>query len=162
MPAVGYFMRIDLRRAAWVAGVCAVLLIHAPAKGAHPALDAVIDSVLRNGRNGQLPPHLSLVLGIGAGDAPLDVKQAVIRTGPEVRVFNVCVANHKDIVILRTNEEQRTTRAYLFSTAGKLRKAVSFVAAGPPQLTPAPEAKAALADELTFWTELNLQPAFGH
>lgn len=146
-------MRTEVKKWAWLAGVCAMLL-NLPAQSARPGLEDLIDSVLRGGRDGQLPPHLSLVLGIGSGDAPLLVKQAVLRDGPEVRVFNVCVANHKDIVILRTNELQQGTKAYLLSTTGKLRRAVSFRAGEQPLQTPRVEADTAAAAEVTFWAGL--------
>jgi hypothetical protein len=140
-----------LNRLAWIAGALATLLSF-QALGAHPGFDEVVASVLRNGRDGQIPPHLSLVLGIGTGDAPLSAKQAVLREGPEVRVFNVSVANSKDIVILRTNEQEQTTKAYLLSATGKLRKSVFFHAGGPTQEIPSKEAIAAAADEIKYWT----------
>lgn len=153
-------MRTNSRKLARLFGLCAVLVVLA-AHSARPKLGDVIDSVLRNGRNGQLPPHLSLVLGIGSGEAPLEVKQAVLRNGSEVRVFKVCVANHENIVILRVNELQGNTKAYLVSTSGKLRKAVSFRAGEQPQQTPAAEADAASAEEIKFWTGLRQHATLG-
>ena len=138
------------------------MLLNPSAHSARPGLENLIDSVLRSGRDGQLPPHLSLVLGIGSGDAPLPVKQAVLRDGPEVRVFNVCVANHQDIVLLRTNELQQSTTAYLLSTAGKLRRAVSFRAGEQPLQTPVAKADAASAEEVKFWTDLGQRSPPGH
>ena len=145
-------MRIPVK-SAWAIGAFA-LLFNLSAQGTRPGLDDLIDSVLRNGRDGHLPPHLSLVLGLGTGDAPLEVKQAVLREGPEVRVFNVCVADHKNIVMLRTNEQKKITKAYLISTTGDLRKAVSYEAGEQPHLTPKEAASAAAADEIKFWTTL--------
>jgi hypothetical protein len=135
----------------WIAGALAALL-SLPALGAHPGFDEVVGSVLRNGHDGQIPPHLSLVLGIGTGDAPLSVKQAVLREGPEVRVFSVSVVDPKDIVILHTNEQEGTTKAYLLSAIGKLRMSVFFHAGGPTQQIPSKEAIAAAADEIKYWT----------
>jgi hypothetical protein len=153
------FVRTHVK-GAWIIGAFA-LLANVGAQGAGPALDGLIDSVLRSGRDGELPPHLSLVLGLASGDAPLAVKQAVLRDGSDVRVFNVCVANHKDIVILRTNEQERNTKAYLVSAKGNLRKAVSFEAGGQPQPIPAAQARAATAAEIQFWVGLGqrLAPA---
>jgi hypothetical protein len=128
-----------------------VVLANPPAHAAPTGLGNLADTVLQKGLDAQLPPHLSLVLGIGTGDA-LAVKQAVLREGVEVRVFNVCVANPEDIVILRTNEQKRTTRAFLVSRGGKLRKAVTYEGGGPPRETPPAQAAAALAAELQFWT----------
>jgi hypothetical protein len=147
-------------RSAWVIGTLA-MLFNVSAHGTGPGLDDLIASVLRNGRDGQLPPHLSLVLGLGSGDAPLEVKQAVLREGSEVRVFNVSVADHKNIVILRTNEQKHSTKAYLVTTNGKLRKAVSYEAGGEPHMTQKAAAGGAAADEIKFWTTLNQPRAPG-
>ena len=142
-----------MKQLSWIVAALAALL-SLQALGAHPGFNEVAGSVLHNGLDGQLPPHLSLVLGIGSGEAPLKVKQAVLREGPEVRVFNVSVVNPKDIVILRTNELQQTTKAYLLSTTGKLRMAVAFRAGEPTQQIPSADAKAAAADEVQFWSNL--------
>lgn len=138
------------------------MLLNLSAHSARPGLEDLINTVLRSGRDGQLPPHLSLVLGIGFGDAPLPVKQAVLRDGPEARVFNVCVANHQDIVILRTNGLQQGTKAFLLSTTGKLLRAVSFRAGEQPMQTTVAEAHAASAEEVKFWTGLGQRSPPGH
>jgi len=148
-------LRIDIRK-------LSLLVVMLAGLSAHPAgsrLGVLIDSVLHQGLNAQLPPHLALVLGIGTGVEPLAVKQAVLRDWPEVRVFNVSAPNHKDIVILRTNEKERTTMAYLVSTTGKLRKAVFFHAEEQARQIPAAEANAALRDEIKFWMGLGQPPA---
>ena len=161
IPSRQSYMRIETRQSGWIAGTLAVLL-SLPALGARPGLDAVAQSVLHNGRDGQLPPHLSLVLGIAKGDAPLIVKQAVLRDGPKVRVFSVSVVDPNDIVILRTNEQERTTKAYLFSATGKLRLAVSYHAGEATQQIPTAVAIAESADEIKYWTRLgNKEMAVG-
>jgi len=138
--------------------VALAVLACAPAAGAGVGLGGLVDAVLQKGLDGQLPPHLSLVLGIGKGNS-VAVKQAVLREGFRVRVFNVSVANHKDIVILHTNEQTRTTEAYLVSSAGKLRTAVSYEAGGQPQVMPPNQARAAVAAEIKFWTHLGRRGA---
>jgi hypothetical protein len=151
-------LRIDFGKLGPFIGVL-IVLTSIPAAGALPRFAELIESVLQKGPEAQLPPHLSLALGIGTGDAPLAVKQAVLRDGPEVRVFEVRMANHKDIVILRTNEQEQTTRAYLVSATGKLRKAVFYKAGAEPQQIPPAEAHAALANEIKFWTDFSRRPA---
>ncbi|MDE1897921.1 MAG: hypothetical protein KGH73_02490, partial [Xanthomonadaceae bacterium] len=108
------------------------------------------DMVRERGRDGALPPHLALALGVGRGEA-VPVKQAVLRHGPEVRVFNVCVGDPDELVILRTNEMRRTTHAYLLGRDGKLRKTVYFRAGGQPSTVPSTAARGAFAAELRFW-----------
>jgi hypothetical protein len=73
------------------------------------SIAALAELVERRGLDAELPPNLSRVLGIGSG-RPVAVKQAVMRHGSEVRVFNVSVATPADLVILRTDEERGTTR----------------------------------------------------
>jgi hypothetical protein len=146
------FVLIETRQWGWIAGTLAALL-SLQALGANPGFDAIAQSVLHNGRDGQLPPNLSQVLGIGKG-APLVVKQAVVRDGAKVRVFNVSVVNPKDIVILRTNEQEGTTKAYLLSATGKLRLAVSYHAGDAPRQIPTAGAVAESADEVKYWTTL--------
>jgi hypothetical protein len=141
---------MGIKRTAWILGVFA-MTVSLSAQVARTGLNDLIESVLRNGKDGQLPPHLSLVLGLGTGDAPLGVKQAVLREGHEVRVFNVSIANHQDIIILRTDEQDGNTQAYLISASGKLRKAVSYHVGAQTRRTPTSEARAASAEEIKFW-----------
>lgn len=146
-------MRIETRLWGWIGGTLAALL-SLQALADVPGFDAVARSVLQNGRDGQLPPHLSLVLGIGKGDAPLIVKEAVVRDGAKVRIFSVSVVNPKDIVTLLTDEQERTTKAYLLSATGKLRMAVYYRAGEPTQKIPTAAAIAESADEIRIWTSL--------
>jgi hypothetical protein len=158
-------VRIDIRKAGWLFGILAISA-HLSAQGDdHPvrgsgaaALAEIIDTVAHDGRDGQLPPHLSLVLGLGDGSSPLHVKQAVLRDGSGVRVFNVSSAERKDVVILHTDEKRQTTKAYLLSRGGDLRDAVSYRAGGQPQRMPASEANAGAAAEIKFWTQLRPAP----
>jgi hypothetical protein len=156
----GAFVRISIGKVVFLASLFAMPAAPAVADSGAEFRD-VVESVLQNGLAGELPPHLSLVLGAGSGEMPLKVKQAVLRTGTDVRVFSVCVINQKDIVILRTNEQARTTKAYLFSPNGKLRNAVFYQAGGVPRSTPAAQASAESAAEIKFWTGLRRPHAPG-
>lgn len=144
-------MRVRARKIEWLIAV-SILLVNPPAQGASRALDDLVAAVLRNGPDGRLPPHLSLVLGIGTGATPVAVKQAVLRERSEMRVFNVCVANHDDIVILRTDESEHNTKAFLLSRSGKLRSAVYYHAGEQPRRIPVTQAGAGAAAEVKFWT----------
>ena len=144
-------MRIAITRMTWAVTVLAVLA-NLPALAASSAFGNLADMVLHKGVDAQLPPHLSLVLGIGTGDA-IAVKQAVLREGAEVRTFNVSAANPGDIVLVRTNERDRTTTAFLVSKGAKLRKAIAFRYGEPPHLTPTAQATAAFAAEMQYWSD---------
>ena len=137
----------------------------APAVSPAPALSAIgslTQLALRVGSDGTLPPHLVSVLGVGAHGAGLPVRQLVLREGQEVRVYNVSVANHSDLVILRHDEAAHTTAAYRFSPKGKLRMAVSYADGGDSREMPASEAQARFAGEINYWSAASQRATAPH
>jgi hypothetical protein len=122
------------------------------AHGASGSLTGLVGAVLRNGPSSQLPAHLSVVLGISRTEQETPVKQAVIRDGQTVHTFNVCAASPADVVIMSYNEQSRSTKAYLVSAAGKLRKAVSYQAGAAPTDRSLTDARGDFANEIKFWT----------
>lgn len=129
--------------------VTATLRVHA----AGGALAGLIDAVIAHGPESRVPAHLSVVLGISQVDRETAVKQAVIRDGQTVHTFNVCVAKHDDVVLMNVDEQDHSTKAYLVSAAGVLRKAVSYRAGAAAVERSAAEARRDLASEIKFWTE---------
>jgi hypothetical protein len=129
------------------------------AQGATRSLERLIDSVVRDGPDSQLPAHLSVILGVSGVEQKTAVKQAVIRDGYTVRTFNVCTANHGDVVMLTYNEQSRSTKAYLVSAAGALRKAVYYQAGAAANERSLADARGDFAKEIDFWTDLGRQPA---
>jgi len=124
------------------------------ALGASGSLAGLVEAVLRNGPSSRLPAHLSVVLGISPIEQETAVKQAVVHDGQTVRTFNVCAANAADIVIMSYNEQSRSTKAYLVSPGGKLRKAVSYQAGAPANERSLADARHDLAVEIKFWTDV--------
>jgi hypothetical protein len=122
------------------------------AHGAAGPLAGLIDAVLAKGPESRLPAHLSVVLGVSRAERETAVKQAVIRDGQTVHTFNVCTANHGDVVMMSVNEQDHTTKAYLISAAGVLRKAVSYQAGAPANQRSLTEARGDFADEIKLWT----------
>jgi hypothetical protein len=122
------------------------------AHGATRSLQGLIDAVVRNGPDSQLPPHLSVVLGVSPVERATAVKQAVIRNGRTVRTFNVCAANHGDVVMLTHDEDSQSTKAYLTSATGKLRKAVYYQAGAAANERSLLDARGDYAAELARWT----------
>src|SRR3979490_2883002 len=88
---------------AWLIVAIAMAAI-LPAQGATRSLEEFIEAVIRNGHEGMLPAHLSVVLGVSQIERQTAVKQAVIRNPSMVRTFNVCTGNHDDVVILSYDE----------------------------------------------------------
>lgn len=116
-------------------------------------LAPVIDAVVKKGPSNQLPAHLSTVLGITQTEQPVPVKQAVMREAETVRTFNVCTANHADVVLAVYNEQSRSFKAYLIDAAGILRKAVAYQAGEAPSVRTLSEARRDFVQEVAFWTK---------
>jgi hypothetical protein len=125
-------------------------------------LKPLIDAVIRNGPDSQLPAHLSVVIGVSQVEQTTAVKQAVVRDGATVRTFNVCVANQDDVVIIIYNEQSRWSKAYLSSATGTLRKAVSFRAGEPATVRTLPAARDDFAKELNFWVDFGKSQSAPH
>jgi hypothetical protein len=143
--------RVNTRKHVWLA-VIAVMAAIVGAHGATRSLQGLIDAVVRNGPDSQLPAHLSVVLGVGRIERTTAVKQAVIRDGNIVRTFNVCAADHGNLVMLTHDEQSQSTKAYLTSAAGTLRKAVSYQAGGAAIERSLADARGDFAAELAVWT----------
>lgn len=142
---------------AWLV-VGAVLPVIFTAHGSPRSLSALVDAVVRSGPVNELPAHLSVVLGINRIEQPTAVKQAVMRDGVVVRTFNVCSANH-DVVMITYNEQSHSSKAYLTSITGELRKAVAFQAGAPAIDRSLAAARGDFAKEIQFWTNLEHRPA---
>jgi hypothetical protein len=129
-----------------------------PAHSAVHSLEALVEAVVRHGPDSNLPAHLSVILGVSAVERQTAVKQAVMRSGAMVRTFNVCTAHHDDVVIMTYDEQNHSTKAYLTSPAGKLRKAVSYQSGAAANERSLADARVDFRNELTFWTDLDHRP----
>jgi len=138
--------------------VVVAMTVMLSAHGAAASLAGLVDAVVRNGRASRLPAHLSVVLGISRIEQETAVKQAVIRDGQMVHTFNVCADKHDDVVLMHVNEQNHSTKAYLVSAAGVLRKAVSYQAGAPAIERSLEEAHGDFANEIKFWTEAGRRP----
>jgi hypothetical protein len=149
---------IGMYKDRWFAGTFLLLAMFS-AQAAAPrtsgSFDELVETTVRRGPDGQLPPRLSVLLGLSALEQSISVKQAVIRGGSAVHVFNVCAANHDDLVILTHDDQDQSTKAYLVSTGGQLRKAVFFRAGEPAQVRSLSEARGDFAVEHKFWTNFS-------
>jgi hypothetical protein len=140
------------KRVLTVAAVVAMAAILS-AHGATHSLKSLIDAVVKDGLEAQLPAHLSMVLGVAAVEQKTAVKQAVIRDGQTVRTFNVCAPNRGDVVMFTYDERSRGAKAYLVSAAGELRKAVSYQPGEPANERTLADARSDFSGELKFWSE---------
>jgi hypothetical protein len=122
-------------------------------------LGELIDAVIRKGPASQLPARMSVILGLSEVEQPTAVKQAVVRDGNTVRTFNVSTANHNDVVMITYNEQSHSSKVYLLSSKGELRKALLFQAGAPALDRPLPEARGDFATEMKFWMGVEHPPA---
>jgi hypothetical protein len=138
----------------WLVAMAAMLVVES-AQCATRSLDALVDAVIRKGPDNQMPAHLSVILGVSALEQTTPVKQAVMRDGHTVRTFNVCTANHSDLVMMTYNEQNHSSKAYLVSPAGLLRKAVYYQAGDPANERSLADARPDFLIELRFWMNLS-------
>ena len=134
------------------AGICGLVLL--PVALANVSwLPAYTARVQAQGKSASLPPHLSMVLGLGDGTQELAVRQAEKRSGQEVRTFNVAQPQkHAVVVLMDYNEVTRSMRAFLLKSGGGLDKAVTYEAGAQPQPIPDAPARKALREELNVWS----------
>jgi len=131
-----------------IAGMAVIAGLHAAADWAQTLSQQALDS----GFLSRLPPTVSVALGFAKGEEGAEVRQLLSKDGQKVRTFNVCTANHADIVIFDVNAHTGATVAYLLTADGQLRKAVSYQAGHEARELPAAEAKAGLSREQHFWS----------
>jgi hypothetical protein len=153
-------LRADMGSQARLFAALAMAMILSAHAATQP-LRALVDAVVRKGADGELPAHLSAILGVNGAEPRTAVKQAVVRDGAIVRTFNVCTANRDNLVILTYNEHSQTTQAYLVSAAGTLRKAVYYQAGGDAHERSPADARGDFAAEIKFWTDFSTQSQFG-
>jgi protein TonB len=115
-------------------------------------LRALTDRTLSHGSDAQLPPHLSVVLGLEAHEQSTAVRQIATRVEHEVRAFNVPSSDHQQLVIFTVDEQTQAVTDYLLSPSGELRKAVSYTAGGPPLVLPTDVARSGFYRELQYWS----------
>ena len=140
-------------RTRYLLAVCGAVLLMQSALSDSAWLGAYTERVLKDGMPASLPPHLSLVLGLADGEKSLAVRQAALHVGSELRTFNVAnVEKRHPVVLVKHDEATQLTRAILLRPGGQLDKAVSYKTGAVPQSLPDTEARAALREELEFWT----------
>lgn len=135
------------------AALALAALLSLPAVAATSWVDRLTSEALATGADAQLPPHLSVVLGIAAREQNTPVRQLVARVDQEVHTFNVCAADHRDLVIVTTDEKTHATTAYLVSARGRLRKTVTYSPEHPTELLSAEQAQAGFARERRYWSD---------
>jgi hypothetical protein len=110
---------------AWLIVAVAMAAI-LPARSATRSLEPLVQAVIRNGIEGMLPAHLSVVLGV---------------------------------VILTCDELSHSTKVYLTSGTGKLRKAIYYQPGAAANERSLADAGSDFASEITFWASYVQKPA---
>ena len=101
------------------------------AKNAEKPFASLAERILHGeGRDSHLPPNISHELGLTSKLGAVSVKQIAFPLNQkEVIGFNVCLQNHRDIVIFWVSDTAWTY--YLTSPEGVLRKTVHFEKSSP-------------------------------
>jgi hypothetical protein len=113
---------------------------------------------VQSGQHANLPPHLSLLLGISHTEASVAVHQLGFKNGQAIKTLNVCADEHNNVVLMSAGADQRIA-AYLMSPQGTLRKAFVYRVGGDTRELRLAEAQAGFAQERELWIER--APALG-
>lgn len=139
--------------------VLALGLLAAPLTDGHAApaapspLIPFAQLVLEQGRDAQLPPHLSKMLALNDGSGPTPVRQVAIRVGTVVHDFNVVASDHRQRVLFTNDELSKLTKAYALRPDGTLRLALQYRSGGVSEpIAPAAAAKG-FQTEVRFWSD---------
>ena len=136
-----------------------VIVLTVPVYGEAAWIKGFTDRVLHQGHDAMLPPHLSLVLGLGTGESSVAVKQLGTRSPEEIRTFNVRMTDGKAVVvIMRFDQKSQVTHAFLLGSGDKLQKAVTYVTGTQPVLLSATKARSAFQQELQYWSGQSSAP----
>ena len=137
--------------------VCVMLTV--PVWGEVAWISGFTDRVLHQGHEALLPPHLALVLGLGAGEKAVAVKQLGTQSAEAIRTFNVRTEKGKTVVvILRYDRKTQVTQAFLLGRGAKLRSAVTYEAGGQPASLSDENARVAFQEELQYWSSQAAAP----
>ncbi|HLQ13463.1 MAG TPA: hypothetical protein VK130_09505 [Steroidobacteraceae bacterium] len=112
---------------------------------------ALIAKAGQVGKEARLPPHVVDVLGLGTHVGGLAVRQLALRNGSEVRAFNVSTENSVDIVIFDYDEATKSSQMFLLTPAGKLRRAITFIAGGESHSLATAEGRRRFKPQLDYW-----------
>ena len=137
--------------------VCVIFTL--PVRGEVAWISGFTDRVVHQGHDALLPPHLALVLGLGAGEKAIAVKQLGTQSAQEIRTFNVHAEKGRTVVvILRYDRKTQVTQAFLLGRGAKLRSAVTYEAGGKPTSLSDENARVAFQEELQYWSNQATAP----
>jgi hypothetical protein len=93
---------------------------------AHPRAELAIaaQTAVERGFHGELPPHISTLLGL-AHEEKCEVMQGVLRSTDRIQGIDVLKKNHNDIVLFTVDASTQDQVFYLTSPTGTLRKVLS-------------------------------------
>jgi hypothetical protein len=127
-------------------------LLAAALQAAVPWAQTLTQRALDSGFLTRLPPTVSTAFGLAKAQDGTEVRQLLTKHGHLVRTFNVCVANHADVVALDLNAQSGASVAYLMSADGQLRKAVSYRTGGEVKTLGNADAEAGFAQVKHYWS----------
>lgn len=128
-------------------------MVTMPVRGEVAWIRGFTDRVLHQGHDALLPPHLALILGLGAGEKAAAVKQLGTQSAQEIRTFNVRTEKGRTVVvILRYDRQTQITQAFLLGRGATLRRAVTYETGAQPASLSDESARPAFQEELQYWS----------
>jgi hypothetical protein len=125
---------------------------HKPAAHSRPELEAAAQTTVEKGLHGELPPHISTLLGL-TNEQKCAVLQGVLRSTQEIQGIDVLEQNHQDIVLFVVDTSTNDQTFYLTSPTGALRR-VLVVRQGTGQVVKPGKADVEAFDkEKKMWEE---------
>ena len=135
--------------------LAALFLLHSALAAEAPVtrvLNGLVQTAVRSGQDAILPPHLSVMLGVSTSEASTPVRQLGFKNGDNIKTFNVCAADHQNVVLMSVGADSRVS-AYLMSSEGVLRKAIVYQVGGDTRELRISAAKADFLEQRKLWFE---------
>lgn len=125
----------------------------ASGSGTRQRIARAADTVLTEGLQAKIPPHVSDMLGISSHQKECEVSQRFERNGKLVRGFDVSRADKSNIVFFVVDEATNEQTFYLTSGRGTLRRVLAVREGTGHVLPVTAKEKAAFEKELQFWLD---------
>jgi hypothetical protein len=115
-------------------------------------LKGLVQEAVTSGKDAELSPHLSLLLGVSVSERTTPIRQLGIKSDDALRLFDVAQDNHAHIVLMSVSANNQVA-AYLMTPGGRLLKAVFYQVGGETVVPTLGGAKATFKPLRDFWLE---------
>ena len=131
-----------------------ILWMMQAAASAAPAADAwlanLVQRTVTSGQDARISPHLSKLLGLSATERDTPVRQLGILSGTTRWLFNVCVDDHKRLVLMRV-EADKHLGVHSLSVQGAWLRGVVYDIGGETRVLTRDQSRADFLAQRDFW-----------